>query len=330
MKKTLQLFLTTLFCSSFTAFAADLRPLVLQGHVTGTETGKVYLQKFENKTFITIDSATLEAGKFSFKTKLELPELYGVTLEKDQSPYYVFLESGEVNLELDPAANYRGSKVTGSAAQDLFIAYKKQKNVNISDFIKTNPKSIVSAYVLYREYSYRLSPQEIQANVLLLDPALHQSPYVAVLNELVTVLERVSIGKTAPDFSSVSPDGKTVSLKDFRGKYVLVDFWAAWCGPCRQENPNLVKAYQQYHDQGFEILGVSLDKKKEAWEKAIKDDHLTWTQVSDLAFWNSAPARLYGVRAIPSNVLLDPQGVIVGRNLRGEELQQKLQELFKP
>lgn len=328
MKRTLQILTAGLLLTTLSLQAADKKPLTLTGTVPGLKSGKIYLQKFHNKSFITIDSATLKGGKFQFKTQLELPELYGVTLYKDQSPLYLFLESGAVNLELDTAAYYRGSKVTGSAAQDLFTAYKKERNVDVSEFIKANPASIVSAYVLYRDFSYRLSPEEIKTNIALLDPSLKNTPYVNVLNELVTVLENVSVGKKAPDFHSITPEGKTVNLHDFQGKYVLVDFWAAWCPPCRKENPNLVAAYKQYNDKGFEILGVSLDKTKDAWEKAIKDDHLAWTQVSDLAFWDSAPAKLYGVRAIPSNVLLDPQGVIVGRNLRGEELQQKLKELF--
>ena len=121
-----------------------------------------------------------------------------------------------------------------------------------------------------------------------------------------------------------------MSLSDFQGKYVLLDFWASWCGPCRQENPNLVKAYAAYNDKGFEILGVSLDNKdgKEAWVNAIEKDGLTWTQVSDLNSWNNEVARMYGVRAVPQSYLIDPEGVIVAQNLRGEALEEKLAEIF--
>src|SRR5690606_31430035 len=119
-----------------------------------------------------------------------------------------------------------------------------------------------------------------------------------------------------------------VKLSDHKGKYLLVDFWASWCGPCRRENPNLVKAWQKYKDKGFDVFGVSLDRKKENWVKAIKDDQLTWTQVSDLKFWNSEAAKLYGVRAIPSNVLLSPDGTIIAKNLTGEALHSKLEQLL--
>lgn len=304
------------------------KALRLSGTVPGVSTGKVYLQKFENKMFRTIDSVEISGGTFKFNKAVELPELYGLAIDKNASPYYVFLEDSPIKVQLDTAAYYRKAITTGSKSQDLFTAYKKERGVKIEEFIKSNPASLVSAYVLYRDFSYRLSPQEIRDNVKLLDAPLHHSPYVKVLKELSQTLETVQVGKAAPDFTAKDVNGKDVKLSQHQGKYLLVDFWAAWCGPCRRENPNVVKAYQKYKDKGFDVYGVSLDKSKEAWVKAIKDDALNWTQVSDLAFWNSAPAKLYGVRAIPSNFLLDPNGIIVARNLRGEELEKTLSELL--
>ncbi|MEL6719662.1 MAG: TlpA disulfide reductase family protein [Bacteroidota bacterium] len=137
------------------------------------------------------------------------------------------------------------------------------------------------------------------------------------------------IGAEAPDFSQQTPEGEDLKLSDLRGKIVLVDFWASWCGPCRRENPNVVKMYEKYKDKGFEILGVSLDKQKGRWLQAIEQDRLTWPQVSDLKGWQNEVAALYSVRSIPSTVLLDAEGKILARNLRGPALESKLEEIFK-
>jgi peroxiredoxin len=139
----------------------------------------------------------------------------------------------------------------------------------------------------------------------------------------------VAVGRPAPDFTQNDTAGRPVSLSSFRGKYVLVDFWASWCGPCRQENPTVVAAYQKFHGKGFEIIGISLDQDEKSWKKAIRTDKLTWTHVSDLKNWNNAVAKAYGVQGVPQNFLIDPQGKIVARGLRGEDLDKKLSEIYK-
>ncbi|MCD0465176.1 TlpA disulfide reductase family protein [Flavobacterium sp. ENC] len=325
MKKILAGFALLLGVAQTQAQESNLK---LKGTVADTVVSYVYLQKFHNKMFTTIDSAKVKDGNFSFKTKVKIPELYGLSVNTEESPLYIFLEKSPINVKLSTKKYYSASVVEGSESQNLFDAYRKAKDPEISKFITENPKSIVSAYVLYRNWSYRLTPEQITGNIALLDKSLQNTTYVKELKELVTVLDGLAVGKKAPDFTANDPQGKAVRLSENLKGYTLVDFWASWCGPCRRENPNVVAAYREFHDKGFNIVGVSLDKKKENWIKGIQEDNLSWLHVSDLLFWNSAVAKLYGVRAIPGNYLVDSKGIIVAKNLHGEELQTTLKSLL--
>jgi peroxiredoxin len=314
--------------------ASESSTYTISGEIN-VESGVIYLQDFHNKMFAITDSAVIDNGKFTFTGSLERPDLFGLTLDRDEtfSPYYIFLENSPVTVKIDVQDTQR-AEITGSSVNDLYVSYQKSAGAEgdgfrIDEFIAANPASIVSAYVLYRDFSYRLSKEEIDSNVKLLDPSLYDTQYVKLLNDLSALLENLAIGKKAPDFSLPDPEGNNVSLSDRLGKgYVLLDFWASWCGPCRRENPNIVKTYNEYKDKGFDVFSVSLDKTRDAWLKGIEDDKLTWTHVSDLLFWNSAAAALYGVRAIPASFLLDKDGVIVAKNLRGEDLAKTLAELL--
>ena len=148
------------------------------------------------------------------------------------------------------------------------------------------------------------------------------------LKQQLDEMRKLSVGQPAPEIELPNPQGEMVKLSDMKGKYVLIDFWAAWCKPCRQENPNLVRMYNLYKDKGFEVFGVSLDRTKEDWLKAIEDDGLTWTHVSDLQYFNSKAAETYQINAIPATYMLDPDGKIIAKDLRGPSLENKLAEIF--
>ncbi|TZF86224.1 AhpC/TSA family protein (plasmid) [Pedobacter sp. BS3] len=170
----------------------------------------------------------------------------------------------------------------------------------------------------------------VQADSLFgtLSNNIRQMPTAAVIKKKIGEEKKFSVGAVAPDFSLPDTTSTPVKLSSLRGKYVLLDFWASWCGPCRQENPTVVEAYNKYKSKGFTVLGVSLDRDRKNWLQAIKDDHLTWTHISDLKFWNSEAARLYNVTSIPHNFLLSPEGKIIAKNLRGQELLDKLGKLL--
>ncbi len=157
---------------------------------------------------------------------------------------------------------------------------------------------------------------------------LPSSQFTRELSERVESMRRLAVGAEAPEIKLPDPDGNEISLSSLRGKYVLIDFWAAWCKPCRQENPNVLASYNKYKDEGFEILGVSLDRTKEAWVRAIEEDGLPWKHVSDLKYFNSEAAETYQINAIPATYLIGPDGKIVAKNLRGASLEQKLKEIF--
>jgi len=339
----------------------------INGTVDSTFEGWVYLQKKVEGPLTNIDSVMLQNGTFSFKGTVDFPEIYYINITETKSLVPFFLEPAKIIIEIN-TKDINKTNISGSASQEQYDQYlnildqynfklrenygmyakaeeigdaakaalydslivdiDNQRSAFIKEYIRTNTQSPITPYLLYRNlYNYELKElNEVMSN---LDTNLKASPYMPLLSDYLKTLKRTEIGMLYVSFMMQDTTGIYLPIVDLIGEnYLLVDFWASWCAPCREENPNLVAVYNKYKDKGFDILGVSLDRDKSSWMKAIRDDKLTWHHVSDLLYWENRAAKIYGVRSIPSNVLIDPNGIIIAKNLRGNELREKLEEIF--
>jgi len=197
-------------------------------------------------------------------------------------------------------------------------------------YVKKNPSSLLAMYALKNWAGYEIDAEKIEPVFKTLPESVRNSASGKDMQQKIAIAKKTAVGQMALDFTQNDTLGVPVALHSLKGKYLLVDFWASWCGPCRAENPNLVNTFNKYKEKGFQVLGISLDRPgaKERWLQAIHDDRLAWTHVSDLQFWDNAVAKQYGIQAIPQNLLLDPNGKIIAKNLKGEDLDKKLASIY--
>ena len=332
------------------------------GTVEGMPDGKAIIATVNGSSLDTLAKADVKNGSFEFTGNVSEPTGAYIMVIGQRGAIPFMLENANITVN----AGQAGLTVTGSEGQkiyDQFMAINttnKQEAMKLqqeyqaangdqakmqavqeayaklmtdaqakeTELIKANPDSYVSTFVIVSSMG-QMEYEQLKERYNLLGEKAKASAQGKAIAAQIAKLESTAIGQIAPNFTITTPEGESISLYDIKGKVKLIDFWASWCGPCRGENPHVVEIYKEYHPKGLEIFGVSLDNNKEAWVKAIADDGLVWKHGSDLKGWQSAPAQLYSVSGIPHTVLLDENNKIIAKNLRGDELKQKIAELLK-
>jgi peroxiredoxin len=339
--------------------------LTITGSLQNIPEGQVVLSKYEVDQIAVQDTVEVDDdGSFSYELNLENPNFYDLDLFGEKTVRLaLYDEDVEVKYDFQTEKlEIDGSKDSQLLFEidDLTMEYQERTNALNSAFYEAMSEKDQEKVQQIREQAMEMGidhAERIKQTILqmegsfaalvglgMLDPG---SDFNFIDSVVVSLSEKypdmklisswkqeldemriLSVGQPAPEISLPNPEGEVKSLSDFKGKYVLVDFWAGWCKPCRDENPNVVRLYNKYKDKGFEVFGVSLDRTREMWVKAIEEDELTWTQVSDLKYFNSEAATKYQINAIPATYMIDPEGNILAKNLRGSSLERKLSELF--
>ena len=321
---------------------------LINGTVEGIADGRV-LKLINGNTGVEESSSTIQNGKFSFVGKTPSPDFKVIGVD-GQAPFItIFLDNSNVSISVKKDG-LETAEIKGSASHNDFISFTKatkpyedlligkgrfeanfmdEAAAAIEKFVNEHSDSYISPLAIYRQNQITGDYTKLESLYNNLSMPVKASPIAGYLYQQIEQNKAAGYGKPLANFSQADTSGKEISLESFKGKYVLVDFWASWCGPCRAENPNVVNTFEKYKNKNFTVLGVSLDRAKQPWLDAIAADGLAWTQVSDLKFWSNAVAQQFGIQSIPQNFLIDPQGNLIGKNLRGAALEYKLSRVIK-
>ena len=345
--------------SAISAMSASAQEAVVSGHIIGLKEPTIIFSYASGESS-KMDTVYVKNEKFTWQASLPGPQRVNVFFPKRMIDFYA--EQGHIQMSGEVDSLHK-LKITGSRSQEESDAYERslkdltdqemplyhkygkgskeeqialearlddlrnQKRERAAKYIAAHPKSAVSLG-LVEDRATMGDYHDVKKLFDLLHASAQQTVTGKQIAARLTILQRSALGEPMLDFTQNNMEGQPVRFAEFKGKYVFVDFWASWCGPCRAENPNVLKAYNQYKDKNFTVVGVSLDDNGDRWKKAVKDDNMPWTQLSDLKGWNNEVSTYYGIRGIPSSLLIDPQGKIIAKNLRGEALHQKLATLL--
>ncbi len=346
----------------------DQESYEITGDFRGVSDGNAFIKVRNEKGWETIDSATIVDGKFKMNGSVEQVEFVYLVSDAFRGGIPMFMENTSyiINLHKDSIEGVKISgsdiqrvfdeaKTNMNKYDELWQDYyyneyramtddekaKNEEHLNglydgaqvlkkeyVKSFILKNTDNIATSQIILDNEESLGTDDMLNLYEALTKKVKSSKPGIQ-LTERIDIVRKTAIGQPLIDFTMNDTEGNPLKLSELsKGKYLLVDFWAAWCGPCRKENPNVVENYNKFKADGFDVLGVSFDDKKDNWLKAIDDDNLTWTQVSDLQGWKNAAGKLYGIRSIPQNILLSPEGIILEKNLRSEDLGKKLEEIF--